>query len=74
MYALKLIEEWSDLNTNILLEISRVKNVQMVYFWLLYVSLKARLILGPQIKLGGEALIITLGWWLGEGGIFLAFG
>jgi len=24
MYALKIIEEWSDLNTNILLEISRV--------------------------------------------------
>ena len=37
----------------------------MVYFWLLYVSLKARLILGPYIKLVGEALIITLGWWLG---------
>jgi len=47
MYALKIIEEWSDLNTNILLEISRVKNIQMVYFWLLYVSLKARLIIGP---------------------------
>jgi len=25
MCALKIIEEWSDLNTNILLEISRVK-------------------------------------------------
>ncbi|QCD92922.1 hypothetical protein DEO72_LG5g991 [Vigna unguiculata] len=25
------------------------------------------------IKLGGEALIITLGWWHGEGEIFLAF-
>ena len=74
MCALKIIEEWSDLNTNILLEISRVQMYKWSTFWLLYVSLKARLILGPQIKLGGEALIITLGWWLGEGGIFLAFG
>jgi len=29
MYALKIIEEWSDLNINILLEISRVK----MYKW-----------------------------------------
>jgi len=29
MCALKIIEEWSDLNTNILLEISRVK----MYKW-----------------------------------------
>jgi len=43
MYALKIIEEWSDLNTNILLEISRVK----MYKWLLYVSLKVKLIFGP---------------------------
>jgi len=46
MYALKIIEEWRYLNTNILVEISRVK-VYKWSFWLLYVSLKARLILEP---------------------------